>query len=299
MKMSVAISAQVSPALANAFIAPPENMRYLHKSAHKELNKEAAALSALLADTGEQCLVIALDTSMNSNLVVVTDRRTFQYKRGSVRKEMAHSDVAKTTIGVLPNQDILVEIESHSSRLDYAPNDVDRFQKILMPHVATPRIAQVITAHIDRLAAQPAVTPAAGAQAGPGQPSGDQNATSAADPRTIPVLFPDVYERVLRTVGQPFTADTLGRLVELCSQMVGGGMADDYFRQVGDQAAHDRFTGEFTGAGYRLHGLRIVDDMIDFLWAWNPACRAELSRQVGVMEQMLTSPQSPLRGWSS
>lgn len=143
---------QDNQSLESVFIAPPENKKWQVKSARKAMEKESASLASLLSGSGEKCLLVAHDMDMYSHLVVVTDRRTFQFKRGRVQKELAHSDVAATSLKAHPNDYILVIIESYSSRLDYSPQDSMRFTKILMPHVATPRIGQAICSVIDQLA---------------------------------------------------------------------------------------------------------------------------------------------------
>lgn len=140
---------QSDPALLAVFAAPPDNKKYLQSSAQKRLAKESDGIMAVLKSTGETCLVVAHD-SADDAMLVVTDRRTFTFKRGRIQKEYSHQEVAETTLGAMPNGNMLVQIESQASRLDYSPTDVMRFSAIIQIQVATPRIANIICGHIDK-----------------------------------------------------------------------------------------------------------------------------------------------------
>lgn len=141
---------QVDSMLAAVFASPPEHNRSQRKWAEKALAKESQSIMTLLRGTGETCLAVAHDHGMDSNVIVVTNRRTFQMKRGRVRKELAHSAVAETKIGTMPSGDTMVMIESHEARRDYSPSDPMRTNKIIYAEVATPGIAQAIYSPIDQ-----------------------------------------------------------------------------------------------------------------------------------------------------
>lgn len=140
---------QSDPSLLVVFAAPPDNKKYLLSSAQKILTKESDGIMATLKSTGETCLVVAHDIHDNA-ILVVTDRRTFTIKHSRIRYELRHQEVAETILKVMPNENMLVQIESYASRLDYSPNDPMRFEKIILVEVATPRIGNIICTHIDK-----------------------------------------------------------------------------------------------------------------------------------------------------
>ncbi|MGH4017760.1 MAG: hypothetical protein ACREQV_08045 [Candidatus Binatia bacterium] len=145
-------SNHMHPTLAAVFASPPEHDRTQRRWAEKALSKEADALMAILGSSGETPLVVAQDTSViGGNVIVVTDRRTFQLKRGKIRKELPHSEIAETKLGATSSGSTLVTIESVASQQDYAPNDTARFSQIVLAEVATPRIGNTICGHIDRI----------------------------------------------------------------------------------------------------------------------------------------------------
>lgn len=140
---------QSDPLLLAVFAAPPDNKKYLLSSAQKTLAKESDGIMTILKGTGETCLAVAHDIYDNA-ILVATDRRTFTIKRSRIQMELSHQEVAKTTLLVRPNGNMLVVIESHASLLDYSPNDPMRYEKIIQIEVATPRIANIICGHIDK-----------------------------------------------------------------------------------------------------------------------------------------------------
>ncbi len=140
---------QSDPSLLAVFAAPPDNKKYLLSSAQKTLAKESDGIMDILKVTGETCLVVAHDINYNA-ILVVTNRRTFTIKRSRIQMELSHQEVAETKLFVKPNENMLVAIESHASRLDYSPNDPMRFEKIIQIEVATPRIGNIICGQIDK-----------------------------------------------------------------------------------------------------------------------------------------------------
>jgi hypothetical protein len=139
--------AQADASLQVLFVAPPERDKSRRKWADKELAKESGAIISELTRTGEVCLVLAHDA--RSGMVVVTDQRTFILKRGRIRKQLRHEEVAETMLGTMPNGSTIVTIESIESRLDYSPTDAMRYEKVINVEVATPRIGNIICAHVD------------------------------------------------------------------------------------------------------------------------------------------------------
>jgi hypothetical protein len=142
-----AASVQVDPAFEACIVSTTDHGK---KAALKVLGKNAAGLRAMLRN--DEVLLSAryhMD-GVKDSLFVVTNQRSAILRKDTVRRQLAHSDVAETKIGTLPNRRMLVTVESHESRLDYAPNDPMRFEKIMQLEVETPREAQAICAVIDQ-----------------------------------------------------------------------------------------------------------------------------------------------------
>lgn len=83
-------------------------------------------------------------------LLVITNQRTLSLKKGSIKQELRHEEVAETKIGQFPNGDPLVQIISLKSKLDYKEQDNRRFEWIIQLTVGTPRVAQAICAAVDQ-----------------------------------------------------------------------------------------------------------------------------------------------------
>jgi hypothetical protein len=83
-------------------------------------------------------------------LLLVTNRRTLSLKKGSIKQELRHQEVAETKIGQMPNGEPLVQIISLKSKLDYNQQDNRRFEWIIQFSVGTPRVAQDICAAVDQ-----------------------------------------------------------------------------------------------------------------------------------------------------
>lgn len=69
------------PLLVAVFSEPPENKKYPRKLANKTLDKESASIMATLRESGETPVRVVHDFQGGS-MIVVTDRRTFEIKRG-------------------------------------------------------------------------------------------------------------------------------------------------------------------------------------------------------------------------
>ncbi|MDR6974085.1 hypothetical protein J2X68_000763 [Streptomyces sp. 3330] len=113
-------------------------------------------------------------------------------------------------------------------------------------------------------------------------------------PRDIPPLFPDFFHGVLFAVGKEATPHNLLALTEYVSQMISAN-AYGWFHRFGDTAAEARFSRRFRGGGPEGQALeKVPDDMIDFLWAWNPRARDALRDWIPRLETDLTAPGSRL-----
>ncbi|MBU2668249.1 hypothetical protein KOI35_32530 [Actinoplanes bogorensis] len=96
--------------------------------------------------------------------------------------------------------------------------------------------------------------------------------------RNIPVLMPDLYEEILRTSGRPVESRLVIAVARAAAEMIAA-HARTFFTTIGDQGAADRFGRDF---GDR-RGVTTADDMIDWLWDWDPRCHQPLRRAVGIM----------------
>ncbi|MFF3850619.1 hypothetical protein [Streptomyces sp. NPDC002328] len=120
-------------------------------------------------------------------------------------------------------------------------------------------------------------------------------APRVADARDIPPLYPDFYHGVLTDVGKETSPQNVLALVEYVSQMLSAN-AMGWFIQAGDPHAQERFSARFRGGGGDDQQLElVVDDMIDFLWAWRPATHPALRDLVPRMRESLAAPDSRLR----
>lgn len=136
----------MNPKIESVLALPPDKRQA--KQATKAVEKESASITAVMG-TQETPLLVAHNSGLDNDVLVVTDQRSFTIKRGKVRRELAHHEVHSTRLAVMPRGTILVGIDSHVSVLDYAPNDSKRFMHIVQVEVATPRIANMICALID------------------------------------------------------------------------------------------------------------------------------------------------------
>jgi hypothetical protein len=87
---------------------------------------------------------------VSNNLLLVTNRRTISMKKGSIKKELRHDEVAETKMLRRPSGEILVQIESEKALLDFNPNDPERWDYRIQVTVDTLRVAQEICAAVDQ-----------------------------------------------------------------------------------------------------------------------------------------------------
>ncbi|MBQ0977864.1 hypothetical protein [Micromonospora sp. M61] len=110
-------------------------------------------------------------------------------------------------------------------------------------------------------------------------------------PRTIPTLYPKFFLELLAAADTPATPTNVSRFVERVFVMIKG-QANVFFQQLDEPAAQAEFNNHFDGGGPEDRVLNCVDDMIDWLWKWNPACHRPLERTVRSIHDGLLMPHS-------
>lgn len=119
-------------------------------------------------------------------------------------------------------------------------------------------------------------------------------AAPAAEPRDIPTLLPDYYRRILFATGKPDTPGNTVALMELVTQMLWLNAAM-WFDEMDDTAAASEFNARFAHGGADPdRTIHLVDDMIDYLWAWRTNTHQALRDFIHDAEQTLTAPTSQL-----
>lgn len=129
------------------------------------------------------------------------------------------------------------------------------------------------------------------------QPSADKfKATlnqliTASRPRTIPVLYPDYFLDILGAAQVQPTAMNVTRLVERTAFIMGGQGAV-YCAQLRDPHALEELISRFAGNTdvQRSGNLRVVDEIVDWLWAWNPGCHDALEQQIQKWHDLCVKP---------
>jgi hypothetical protein len=103
----------------------------------------------------------------------------------------------------------------------------------------------------------------------------------ASRPRTIPVLYPNYFLGLLAAAKVPSTPMNVARLVERTA-FITGGQGAVYCAQLGEPRALEELISLFARNIHVQPGgnLSIVDNIIDWLWAWNPGCHQALERQI-------------------
>jgi hypothetical protein len=138
--------------LYDAFVGPPES-RDFNKATGIVARDGDAILGELRLSAGEAVDVVALcveSGAVSPGAIVVTNWRTFVFRKGKVRKQYRHSEVAETVILQKKYTGMLVQIISQTAKLDYNPNDPSWFSHVLQVEVSTPRIAQAICSSVDQ-----------------------------------------------------------------------------------------------------------------------------------------------------
>jgi hypothetical protein len=105
----------------------------------------SADLAAVVVASSDKTRALTL-----KSLAERTNQRTLSLKKGSVKQQLRHEEVAEASIREFPNGDPLVQIESLKSRLGYKQQDNRRFEWIITVDVGTPRVTQAICAAVDQ-----------------------------------------------------------------------------------------------------------------------------------------------------
>ncbi|MEV4343868.1 hypothetical protein AB0J83_05260 [Actinoplanes sp. NPDC049596] len=109
-------------------------------------------------------------------------------------------------------------------------------------------------------------------------------------PRAVPALHPTFYGDVLEAAGVPDTSVNRDRLAERTAYVLGT-QAAAFTAQLRDPQAFKAFSGRFALAEPGRLWQR-ADDMIDWLWAWNPGCHEGLVKWAGKWHSGLLEPGS-------
>jgi hypothetical protein len=217
---------------------------------------------------GETVQLIAVEDFTATHTLVVTDRRLLVTRKGG--RVLARS--------VSPEEIRDVEVRPTETGSFYVvvagPGTVVKFQR--------PGVAYSVGEALEKLARRR--PPAATAASGTGVPAG----------RAVPVLYPSFYLDLLTETGVPASPENVVNLVERVFVMVRG-KADEYFRQLGDHAAAQRFHDHFDGGGPEDRVLNSVDDMVDWLWDWDARTHAPLTNLFPRIQALLLEPHSFLR----
>jgi hypothetical protein len=124
----------------------------------------------------------------------------------------------------------------------------------------------------------------------------DDRLLSSKTPRDIPTLYPAFFERILRSTGYDITPQNMANLIDRVAWTITNAGALAYFEKTGDSEARSRFIRVFTADVSTVeHAHELCDDMIDWLWRWDPRCRKDLRERVPRIEKLLTAPDSVLR----
>jgi hypothetical protein len=115
----------------------------------------------------------------------------------------------------------------------------------------------------------------------------------ACRPRAVPILYPQYFLEIIATSGAQATVVNVLRLIERTAMMLGAQGAT-YCAQLKDPQALEELISRFARGGPPDRQLQIVDDMVDWLWAWNPGCHRALVQQFQKWRVLLLAPDSPL-----
>ena len=99
--------------------------------------------------------MLVYSMNLGYGIGVLTTSGVFVSRKRSIDHSYAWHDIAETKLytvagGQGANKGMFVGIETHSSRLDFNPNDAMRHSKILTLQVNTPRIANEVCSYIDQ-----------------------------------------------------------------------------------------------------------------------------------------------------
>ena len=122
-------------------------------------------------------------------------------------------------------------------------------------------------------------------------------------PRSVPQLHPDTYRDALQRADKPVTEHNVIAIAEFTAWNLALN-AHAWFQALGDLAAEGRFDGRFNADSYQPDRLgNVPDDMIDFLWAWNPRVHPALHDFVSQVSNTIDQKLSgygdvlPMRMW--
>jgi hypothetical protein len=99
-------------------------------------------------------------------------------------------------------------------------------------------------------------------------------------PRTIPKLYPRYFLDLLAAARVQATPMNMARLVERTA-FITGGQGAVYCAQLKDPQALEELIDRFARIQVEPGGDHdVVDQIVDWLWAWNPGCHDALERQM-------------------
>jgi hypothetical protein len=109
--------------------------------------------------------------------------------------------------------------------------------------------------------------------------------------RDIPKLYPSYLDSILERLGAPGTETNRARLMLWAARMFTAGGAFSYLAQ--DPESKAEYERRFMGGAPVSPSL--LDDIVDWLWAWSVNCHKALRELPGMTESTLLSPESPVR----
>lgn len=109
--------------------------------------------------------------------------------------------------------------------------------------------------------------------------------------RDLPILYPDYFLELLSTGGVAATPGNVAELIERTAFMIGTQGAA-YCAQLRDPAAFEVFVRNFARGAIPGRDLQLVDDMVDWLWVWNPGCHDDLRTRFTKWRTGLLAPNS-------
>jgi hypothetical protein len=110
-------------------------------------------------------------------------------------------------------------------------------------------------------------------------------------PRRVPVLYPSYFTDLLTRAGVPVTPANVARLVERTAFMIGCQGAA-YCAHLGDPVAFEDLVERYGRGGPVDRRLKLVDDIVDWLWAWSPSCHGDLPSRFDKWRDGLLRPGS-------
>jgi hypothetical protein len=113
----------------------------------------------------------------------------------------------------------------------------------------------------------------------------------ACRPRSIPTLYPQYFLDLIKASGVQATVTNVLRLIERTA-FATGFQGAVYCAQLKDPKALEELIRRFARGGPPDRQLQLVDDMVDWLWAWNPGCHKALVRQFDDWRERLLAPGS-------